>query len=321
MNSHQRELLLGYLLDALDDEERLAVEKQLAADSSMRAELELLRRSLSPLASDYDDDDEEPPVDLTGKTCDYVAQASRSAPVELAPSCEHPMRLRDLAVAASVLGAALLVLFPAVSYSRFNAEVAGCRENLRKVGFALTRFSDDHGGLFPEGAPHGPLSVAGDYAPQLIRRGLLDEVRSLRCPGADALRDEPFQIPTMEEVLAANIQERQRLLQRLGGDYGYRLGYVVKDRYIPVRNLRRESAVIMADSPDRRLDGSPSNHHGAQGQNYLFESCRVQFLKPCRVGGDDWFLNDEEQVAPGKHANDIVIAPSNARRVIIFIRH
>ncbi len=319
MNSQQREQLLGYLLGALDDDERLAVESQLDNDPSLQAELEELKRSLSPLAVDFDD--EEPPSDLTRRTCSYVARESRIVPVELAPECEQPMRLRDLLVASTVLAAALLIIFPAVSQSRFNAEVARCGDNLRQLGFALARFSDDHGGYFPEGPTEGPLSVAGSFAPQLIGKGLLEDVHFLRCPGADSDRRVPFGIPTLQDVVAADREQRQLLVEQLGGDYGYRLGYVENDIYMPLRNLRREHAVIMADSPNRRLDGSPATHHGNRGQNYLFEGGGVKFLQHCRVAGDDWYLNEDRQVAPGRHRNDTVIAPSNAPRMIIIIRN
>ncbi len=317
MTSQQREQLIGYLLGALDDDERSQVEALLEQQPELRVELDMLRRTLTPLAADLDD--EEPPADLVNRTCGFVWQESRLLPVELSPECEQPMRLRDLAVAASILCATLLILFPAVSYSRFTAEVTRCRENMRHLSQALARFSEDHGGYFPPVPEAGPLAVAGSYAPQLMEVGLLREPRYLQCPGG--VSGQGFYVPTIEELRAASLRERQRLWEQAGGDYGYRLGYVNQGRYVPVRNLRREHAVILSDVPGRDLDGSPSTNHGSRGQNFLFESGRVQFLKTCSMADNDHcFLNDDGIVAPGRHANDTVIAPSHAQPVVWVIR-
>jgi hypothetical protein len=317
MTSQQREQLIGYLLGALDDDERSQVEALIERQPELRAELETLKRTIYPLAADMDDD--LPPPDLVGRTCDYVWRESRLLPVELSAECEQPMRLRDLAVAASILCATLLILFPAVSYSRFTAEMNGCRENLRHLGQALARFSEDHGGYFPVVPEVGPLSAAGSYAPQLMAVGLLREPRYLQCPG-NANRDEQFRVPTIEEIRVAGFQQRAQLLEQAGGDYGYRLGYVHEGRYVPVRNLRRELAVILSDTPSRNLDGSPSTNHGSRGQNFLFESGSVKFLKTCSlVDNDHCFLNDDGLVAPGRHADDTVVAPSHAQPVVWII--
>ena len=260
-----------------------------------------------------------PVAEGVGRTCDFVWRESRLVPVELSPECEQPMRLRDLAVAASILCSTLLILLPAVSYSRFTAEMNGCRENMRHLGQALARFSEDHGGYVPVVPEAGPLSVAGSYAPQLMAVGLLPESRYLQCPGTTN-RDEPFRVPTIEEIRSASMQERQRLWEQAGGDYGYRLGYVHEGRYVPVRNLRREFAVILSDEPGRSLDGSPSTNHGLRGQNFLFESGRVKFLKTCSLADNDHcFLNDDGLVAPGRHADDTVVAPSHAQPVVWII--
>ena len=57
-----RERLLGYLLDALEPEERQAVEDALARDPKLQRELEVLADSLEPLEASGDD--VEPPEGL-----------------------------------------------------------------------------------------------------------------------------------------------------------------------------------------------------------------------------------------------------------------
>ncbi len=62
--------LLGYLLNALEEEERLLVEELLESDEATRQRLELLRLALLPLGSDSQLDD--PPDGLGVRTCELL---------------------------------------------------------------------------------------------------------------------------------------------------------------------------------------------------------------------------------------------------------
>jgi hypothetical protein len=63
------------------------------------------------------------------------------------------------------------------------------------------------------------------------------------------------------------------------------------------------------------LDGKAGDNHGIWGQNFLFESGRVAFLRnpDAESGVDNPFQNDAGQVAAGTDWRDAVIAPSFAR--------
>lgn len=74
-----RDLLLGYLLDALEPEEKRELERRLSIDPDLRRDLELLRRSLEPL--DGSSSLIDPPAGLAGRTCDWITSLSG----ELAP--------------------------------------------------------------------------------------------------------------------------------------------------------------------------------------------------------------------------------------------
>jgi anti-sigma-K factor RskA len=64
--------LLGYLLNALDEEEARCVEEMLAASEAARRQLELLRHALLPLGGRPRHDD--PPQDLAARTCQRVRE-------------------------------------------------------------------------------------------------------------------------------------------------------------------------------------------------------------------------------------------------------
>lgn len=85
-----RDLLLGYLLDALEPEEKRELERRLSTDPDLRRDLELLRRSLEPL--DGTSSLIDPPAGLARRTCDWINELSG----ELAPiSDEHRAFPRD----------------------------------------------------------------------------------------------------------------------------------------------------------------------------------------------------------------------------------
>ena len=136
-----RERLLGYLLDALEPEERQEVEDALQHDPKLQHELELLSDSLEPLRAA--EGDIEPPTLLAERTCKWVigrvATLSRVA-VRSTESGGRPEALvvgdssgrgnrwtfTDLAVAAGIFFAAALLLIPAVQNSRAAAHKAAC---------------------------------------------------------------------------------------------------------------------------------------------------------------------------------------------------
>ena len=68
--------LIGYLLNALEEEELRCVEEMLAADEAARRQLEVLRQALLPLGCSQRHD--EPPQDLAARTCEFVRENRRT---------------------------------------------------------------------------------------------------------------------------------------------------------------------------------------------------------------------------------------------------
>ena len=69
--------LIGYLLDALDDEETARFEAELERDLELQARLSNAAHTLRMLKQDRDDI--EPPRGLAQSTCAYVHQAASQA--------------------------------------------------------------------------------------------------------------------------------------------------------------------------------------------------------------------------------------------------
>ena len=159
MAHHVQEQLLGYLIGALDDSERRRVERRLETDPQWQAELAAVRESLRPLRlarQTY-----SPPPGLAARTCqklallaapaaECIARASmrrpaasrlarRMSPFVGPPSSTASWSWVDLCVAASILVALSLLVFPAVQKNRDHARLMACQDNLRHLGVNLAQ--------------------------------------------------------------------------------------------------------------------------------------------------------------------------------------
>ena len=347
-----QEQLLGYLLGALEDSERESIEEQLRDNPKLLRELASARENLLPLW--VTQPDFVPPSGLVMRTCRYVASHSepraKPAPARPAPAVSadvatgkraatpalqaDPTSIAaasgnpvgywswlDLAVVVGIVMAVSLLIFPAIQSSRFNARLAACQDNLRELGLALTQYSEKHEDYFPQVRDRGRLAGAGIYAPVLLYDGFLNDPRRVVCPGSPLAEDGQFHVPSLDELLAAVGEERDRLHGSMGGSYGYVLGYVEDGRYRSTRNMRRPYFALMADVPSTDLPCYQSVNHSGRGQNVLFEDGRVTFLsmpKP-HERADDLFVNESGMVAAGNHQDDSVIA-SSASVPLIFVK-
>ncbi|MEX0939410.1 MAG: DUF1559 domain-containing protein [Pirellulales bacterium] len=317
-----REQLLGYLLEALDPDERRQVEQALRRDPQLQQDLALLQNSLQPLAGvslDYD-----PPAGLADRTCQYVSlqAATRAAAAPVTPSTyAEPMpqasswSMADLAVAAGIFVAAGMLLFPAVQHSRATARRAVCQNNLRELNVAMQGYSMDHEGYFPPIDAEGNAAAAGVYSVELTDGGYWAHKDAPLCPSSElARRNQRVPVPTRELLEQAQGDKLREMQQTMGGSYGYNLGYVKGDRYHTPKNDGSPYLPVLADAPSQHLEGRKSANHGGCGQNVLYADGHVAFRKQCAHGdsGDNIFVNDRGLVAAGTSPLDVVLGESGA---------
>ncbi len=316
--------LLGYLLDALNADEREAFEERLRGDAALAAQLEAARGQLEILGRP---EACEPPPGLAARTCRFVAEqraigdrqpttterqtvlSKRSADGELV-SPSRSWRLIDIAVALAVCMAGVALVLPMIQSSRATAQVAACANRLREIGLALTGYSEHHDGAFPEVPESGKLAAAGIYAPVLLDAGYLNDRRIVICPASAMAGNSKFIVPTLSELEAADGEQLAELRRNMGGSYGYALGYRDAGQYKTTRNLHRVNFALAADVP--ASDCSTSLNHGGAGHNVLLEDGHIAFIHGCKLDGssDDIFKNDLGKVAAGCHVNDAVVARS-----------
>ena len=233
------------------------------------------------------------------------------------PHSSSRLNRADAGVAAVIFVIAGLLVLPAINGMHFQARVTACQDNLRQVGQALTDYSHKNHDVFPVVPAKGKLAAAGIYAPILTQDGFLTEPTAVLCPDSPQAQEEGFQVPSLAELKSAVGQKLSRIQQKMGGSYGYCLGYFDHGVYQPTRNLNRDYFAIMADAPGDDRPDHQSDNHGGLGQNVLFEDGHVEFCCTTHPGSgiDDIYFNDNNEVAAGLHRDDSVIAPSGTAPV------
>lgn len=301
------EQLLGYLLGALEPAEHQAIEARLAADPQLRQQFELLQAKLFPLADAEPAVEPPPPCNLAGRTCRYVMD--RLGPTVSQFGGTTAWRAQDVAVAAGVVCVAVLLFFPAVLHSRNRAQIRECQHNLMNLGLGLVEYSTLHNGYFPRVPATGQLSAAGIYAPVLHDAGLI-RYRDIVCPASDLAKGNPVEIPTIATLRASHGAQLEHFKATMGGSYGYGLGYVEDGHYHALRNRRRGSYALMADSPQQHGATGCS----AKGHNVLFEDGHVSLMTTCRLAelDDHIFRNALGYVGAGVGRDDAVIGSSDS---------
>ncbi len=317
MNDRIREQLLGYLLDALDDDERIEVEEQLEANPDWRDELESIALTLEPLAETYEEF--EPPAGLAERTCSLIAARSTVTPSgrALHPATSAEIRSRgqwsiaDVVVMAGICLAAAMLFFPAISQSRYAARLQACQDNLRELGIALVDYSEKAGqGHFPEVPTEGNRAVAGIYAPVLLDAGYLTDENRIICPSSALAREaDTWELPTLNQIDQASGRLLMLFHRSMGGSYGYSLGVVDNGRHRAPRNLGRTYFALMADAPSLQLAGHRSTNHGGRGDNILYEDGHIRYVVESNAQGDDPFLNRLGWIEAGIDPDDAVVAP------------
>lgn len=327
MAENAQEQLLGYLLDALEDDERQQLQQELANDPQLRQQLQTIRAALQPLESTREP--VEPPPGLARRTCRYVAaEASGSEPTQDSRPAPHgrlhAMRADarldggssrfswlDLAAAAGILVAASLLIFPALLNSRVQARTAQCGNNLHSIYQALASYSDNFGGSLPSAPPSDRLAVGGGFAPVLHTAGYLNEPRQLLCPGSPMAELPAFAIPTPKQIYSMpEGAELDTALANLAS-YSMSMGYEEDGRYHGLQNLGRSDFALISDVPDPTSVSFRSHNHPG-GQNILFEGGNVRYVTVpvSTVGNDHYYLNAAGRIGPGLNRYDSVIPPA-----------
>ena len=318
-----RQDLIGYLLDSVDEDERVEIESSRQSPetaSKVEHDLAMLERALKPLERDRGVI--SPPSGLAERTIAAVKQAAVDKRPALSEPAESDSIIRprvwlDRVILTAASLAAIILLAPLLLETMEDARATRAQQNLQKVATALQGYADVHS-MYPTPPSEGPLSRAGLYAPTLVsEHRIRPDDGLLVYPGSALNRDGDFQVPSKEELEAAIGTEKfEKLIDIMGGDYGYTLGYRDESgRLKPNRNQQRSHHPIMADAPD--ASGKQSSNHPDGAHHIVYEDGHVERIWVTsstldKLHKDDHlYLNNDGKIAAGKDAEDAVIGDSH----------
>lgn len=313
------ENLIGYLLNALDDSERIAVEAHLSQHPEDRNRLETLRRALTPLEADAGPP--EPPRHLALATLARIAELQCRTLPEAPPPRRTLGPWRGLR-RADVVAAAVLLLFlgglsvPWVLQQWHTFRIQACKNNLAQFWQAMQLYSQRNGDEFPQIPEHGPQSFAGMFVPMLHNNGVLSAENHLVCDQSDAHREAPATVQELEDLRHHPDQVLfQRRARHLAGNYAYPLGYRENGVLKGPRRTDNSYHPLLADHRPDTAGLANSPNHGGGGQNVLHVGGDVRWstlptLNHC--GGDNIYLNRDHKVLAGIDANDTVLGSGDA---------
>jgi len=257
---------------------------------------------------------ETPPLDLTQRTMERVADVRRREWfAEQAQALSAPrvgMGWNDIGALAAIILIVASLVIPMLGQVRSDARKYACNENLSNAGMAFSRYAADNNDRMPRretkpgtvwwnvGQPQqkgkvaaGPVESNSAHAYLLVRGGYIAP-EGLNCP---------------ENQFAPRMMTRDMLDFRRPED----LSYSTQNAYGPqaIRVSTASSMAVAADknplfSPriDRQLGleyrndlpaNTPSALHAGKGQNILFLGGNVFWSKnPTLPNGDNiWLLN------------------------------
>ena len=215
----------------------------------------------------------------------------------------------DMLACVAIMAIFASILMPAISQSRFNSRIVSCQRNLTQVGSAMLVYSNINSRNFinVSGANNVAMN-AGLFAPVLKDSGLIEDDSLFACAGR--LEPEPLRIPSIQQIRAAEGPQLGELMRRMGGHFGYSLGFLHEDgNYSAPRNDGSAHTIVIADMPSADLPGRGSDNHAGKGQNCFFADGHVEFVSTHTIGNDAIYENDLGIVGPGIGEHDNVIAP------------
>lgn len=323
-----RERLVSYLLGELSPSEAAQVEHEVEQDPQLAKQLDHLRDCLfggdceSELPSGLADRTAdsvhdlvlglERPIDCDGPADDGLISSTD------APTATCQFTLVDAGVAVGVVLALGMMLLPALQESRVAARRAACKNNLARIGQALTLYAEQHNGLFPHIEPG---ENAGMFAFKLANDQTIDRdelSRLILCnssPLAEEVANGTFtvQVPKPSDLNNADPASLRAMRKSMGGSYAYRLGYLDGQLYMPIKNGRNSRSPLLSDAPNPGRCGRwQSLNHGGCGQNVLFEDGSVSYRSNCFLPAvdDNIFVNTVGKPAAGRKWNDSVLVSS-----------
>ncbi len=351
------EQLVRYYFDELPGDERAEFERRLTAEPALALRLKTFGECVESHSAAGDSEgaagegvagaDAPEPLDVPERLADRTCNAILAGHWERATECVGSKRYSLIDVAAVGVIATLMgmLIFPAITTGREASRRVACANNFHEIYQGLAEYRDGHGSRYPV---IDPADNAGMFTVALADGGYLDRdllERLLVCPSSELGRQVAdgrlrVVVPTERDLQAATAAQLWQLRRLMAGSYAYRIGYMQEGRYVFPKCQLSCYTALLADAPlssteeslgsewGTALDGETlgesgivSRNHGPCGQNVLFQDGHVAFRTGCWAPDrmDHLYLNDASQIAAGRHPDDVVLAPSEATPLGVWL--
>jgi len=323
-----REQLMDYLLDALNKSERDLVQARLRQDPAFRRELASARLQVAQIQAARRPF--APPPGLAQRTCDFVFAQARRLQAEVAkrwamtpyssiPGWAGRVRWIDMAVTATILVMAALIVLPAVRVGRLQARLASCEADLREVSLALAGYQQGRNAQPTEVSSEGRLANASFYGPVLVRNGFLASPRRLNNSELLLVNNRRLRVPTVEDLQLACERQAARLRVRYhaGGSYPCNFGPPDRIVLVPAKNLPQPVAVLPANNSPADLapEHQQLDRHEPD-QSVAFDQGGVNLVPATPASpAEDIFANDYHLVSSEIPIDDAVIGGSASPQI------
>ena len=284
------DLLVGYLLDELDDDQRRIVEERLRRDPAFRRQLAHLSRCLGQ-DRNAENLPTEPPRGLAERTARNIAHATDSGEFCLPNKYGYSSigfadddsrgqshwTVVDMAVATGVVLAVGMLLLPALRDSRSAARRLECQSHLRQLGVALANYSEVYQKYMPRIETGEP---AGIFTVRLVDNRFIDRDQARQlivCPATELAeniqsRQINIQIPSFAVYQSAKGTVLVRLQKTIGGSFAYRLPFLRNGQYVALRNTYRKDIPSSRTHPTPRIPTLKAVTTGDMGKMCCFRT-------------------------------------------------
>lgn len=308
---------IGYVLNLLDDDERVAMEAFLEANPESLLQVDAVRAAFAPLSADREAPvpprglamrtisrlaaelvESEPSQLIDKNTPSTIELAVRYYSTDRAESRSVGGRFRfELLIALGIGFLAIGLGFSLVGRVRQANDVASCQNNLRTLHQGLSGYADNTGGRFPQVGTEA-YPTAGSFVQALTDAGQCPPGFHAICPAAA----KPEGHNPVAQVA-----------------YTYALGHRTPNNVVLGQwrssdaNSENDLIPISADYPCASVapNGGPTSGHRS-GHNVLFTGGNVRYATVATVGvnGDDIYRNQLGAVAAGVTRVDSVLGRS-----------
>ncbi|MBI86413.1 MAG: hypothetical protein CMJ81_24710 [Planctomycetaceae bacterium] len=267
-----RELLLGYLLGALNKTEQASVEERVKRDPQFREELKCLAVSLRP--SQVERGMFPAPEGLAQQTIELVTKyidqektnsvRRRISTRRQGRARTHCWSLPDVMMAGGVAVAAALLFFPTIANSRFQSGITGVQNHKRMLYLPVRNDDNASHGHLSQPVVQKQQAFVGADAP--IHQQDPAWFLHPRSTSAESLK-----LSTAEQSQSGSGPVLRLVQETLPDRYGYTLGYNLIDRYQPTRQQPRSHSDIISAAASSSARGRHSTNRGDWQQNVLLD--------------------------------------------------